>query len=79
MSGADGQVGTETARIAAMEDRLAATLMTTAREVAHAECFDSEQRAEVYTILGTLKANTETHRAMIKLLARRIKESQADA
>jgi len=79
MSGADGQEGTETARIAAMEDRLAATLMTTAHEVAHAECFDSEQRAEVYAILETLKANTETHRAMIELLARKIKERQGDA
>jgi len=79
MSGADGQEGAETAGIEAMEDRLAATLMRAADQVAHAECFDSEQRAEVYTILETLKANTETHRAMVKLLARRMKERQADA
>ncbi len=62
--------------MASLEDSLAAVLSETADQIAHTESFDSEQRAEVYTILNTLKANTETHRAMVKLLAAKIQKKQ---
>ena len=53
---------------AGLEARLAGLLADAADEVAHAECFDEEQRAEVYTILNTLQADVEMHRGMISLL-----------
>jgi len=79
MSGQSGGAGRGPANLGSMEERLGAILLRTADEVAHSECFDCEQRAEVYTILETLKANTETHRAMVKLLNRRIRERQGNA
>ena len=79
MSGQSGGAAAGPANLGPMEERLAAILLRTADEVARSECFDCEQRAEVYTILETLKANTETHRAMVKLLNRRIRERQGNA
>ncbi len=79
MAGAEGQYVSDVAGIHRLEDKLAATLIKTADEVAHSECFDAEQRAEVYTILEALKANTETHRAMAKQLAVKLKQKQGDA
>jgi hypothetical protein len=66
-------------RMTALEDGLAATLTETADDIAHSECFDHEQRAEVYTILRTLTANTAQHRAMAEILAARLKEGKAHA
>ena len=66
-------------QMTSLEDGLAASLIETADEIAHSECFDSEQRAEVYTILQTLKNNTESHRAMVKMLADKIRETTPNA
>jgi len=52
-----------------LEDELAAMLARTAGEVDHAECFDQEQRAEVYAILSALRADTQAHRTMLDRLA----------
>ena len=60
-----GNAAAETSNVVDLEDRLATTLAETYREVAHAESFDPEQRAEVYTILGILKADTDAHRETI--------------
>ncbi len=62
-----------------LEDKLKATIAQSSHEVAHCECFDSEQRAEIYTILETLKSNSETHRAMVKLITQKMKENLPDA
>lgn len=62
-----------------MEDRIRASLMETSDDVAHSECFDAEQRAEVYTILKALTDNTETHSAMVKLLAHNLRGHSNDA
>jgi len=51
--------------VARVEEQLAASLTRTAGEVARSECFDAEQRAEVYVILDTLRADTEAHRRAI--------------
>ncbi len=48
--------------LAAIEDRLAAALDAAADEIAHAECFDPEQRAEVYAIISALRNETNLHR-----------------
>ena len=73
MLGAE-QAGTDAKKATSLEERLAAAIGKTVDDVAHTECFDREQRAEVYTILKTIRANTETHRDMVKLLASKMKE-----
>lgn len=78
---ADGTVDTASAHIesssdvsalAGIEHQLASALIETADEVKHAECFDDEQRAEIYAILQALRDDTEAHRAMVDLLARQL-------
>jgi hypothetical protein len=53
----------------AVEQRLAAALDAAADEVAHAECFDAEQRAEVYAILAALRNETHLHHDQAAALA----------
>ncbi|HUT61049.1 MAG TPA: hypothetical protein VNA25_24645 [Phycisphaerae bacterium] len=48
-----------------VEDELARSLSRTSRQVAQAECFDDEQRAEVYTILQALRADTNAHQELL--------------
>jgi hypothetical protein len=55
-----------------IEHQLASALVETADEIRHVECFDDEQRAEVYAILEALRGDTEAHRAMVDLLARQL-------
>lgn len=52
-------------KAAALEEELSDALRRTAEEIAHAECLDEEQRAEVYTILDTLRADTRMHRRVV--------------
>ncbi len=60
-----GNAAAETSSVVDLEDRLTSTLAETCREVAHAESFDPEQRSEIYTILGILKADTDAHRETV--------------
>ena len=53
------------AEITKLEDQLAAALMRTADELAHTECFDDEQRAEVYTILDAMRSDSDAHRRAV--------------
>ena len=48
----------EVSRMAGLEDDLAAAIEQAADQIAHAECFDIEQRAEVYSILHALQADS---------------------
>jgi len=52
-------------KAAGLEQQLAAALSETSEELAHAECFDTEQRSELYTILQTLIADTQAHRRCV--------------
>ncbi|MCE5326418.1 MAG: hypothetical protein LLG01_08365 [Planctomycetaceae bacterium] len=47
------------------EAALASLLDSTSREIAHSDCLESEERAEVYTILEIIKADTRRHRQML--------------
>ena len=51
------------------ESKIAYSLASAAEELAHTECFDQEQRAEIYAILGAIKTDTENHRRTIELVA----------
>ena len=55
-----------------IEHQLASALVETADEIRYVECFDDEQRAEVYAILQALRTDTEAHRAMVDLLTRQL-------
>jgi len=48
-----------------IEAQLAAKLAEAAEEVAHMEFFDQEQRAEIYTILQAMKADTQVHQEVV--------------
>lgn len=65
MSSVQGQFIGQLSAVAGIENQLVDTLAQAASEVAHSECFDPEQRAEVYAILDTLKADTALHRSTI--------------
>ncbi len=54
-----------------VEGRLFATLAATSDEVAHTECLDEEERAEVYAILHAIRSDTEAHRKAIRLISTR--------
>lgn len=58
-----------------IEADLAATLSETVDEIEHMDCFDPEQRAELYTILRAMVSDTQQHRtSLAKLMAAAIKE-----
>ena len=73
MRGQSG-IGGNMQALAGVESRLAATLQAASDEVAHTECLDSEDRAEVYTILEAIVADTEVHHKTIQLLFHRLAE-----
>jgi chorismate synthase len=78
MSGTQLQFSGDVSLLAGIEHQLAAALVETADEIKHVECFDDEQRAEVYAILQALRTDTEAHRAMVELLARQLKRGKGD-
>ncbi len=77
--GVQGNSGNYISDLEGIETSLASMLVETADEVAHTECFDDEQRSEIYTIIQTLKADTELHRSTLSLLAGKMPRRTADA
>lgn len=67
------------ARYVSVESKIVESLSETADELAHSECFDQEQRAEIYAILQAIKTDTENHRKTVQLLARKMNEDIPDA
>jgi len=51
--------------IASVEKQIAAALAATASEVSRAECFDPDQRSEIYVILERLKADSKAHSDLV--------------
>ena len=60
--------------IAGVESQLSATLSATSDEIAHSECLEMEDRAEVYSILQAIQADSEIHRQAIQHLTHRLVE-----
>ena len=77
MTGVPIQSPSDVSDLAGIEHQLATALTDAADEIKHAECFDDEQRAEVYAILQALRDDTEAHRAMVDLLARQLRTGGA--
>ena len=65
--------------VANLEAGLAAMLGRTAMEVEHVECFDEEQRAEIYAILQALRSDTDLHRGMVEALVEKLSQEAAHA
>jgi len=65
--------------VASLEASLAEMLGKTAREVDHVECFDQEQRAEIYAILQALQSDTNVHRGMVETLLKKLSQKAAYA
>jgi hypothetical protein len=79
MTGIQGSSPSDVSALTSLEEQLAAQLYVTADEISRAECFDDEQRSEVYTILETLQADSQAHRAAVKLISHRITGSMGNA
>jgi hypothetical protein len=79
MTRLQGGAAADVREMQGIESRLAVALDRTADQIAHSECLDVEQRAEVYTIIDAIQADTRGHRKTIKLLTRRLTEGAADA
>jgi len=69
----------ELTKMTSLEKGLAAALTQTSREIAHSECLDTEQRAEVYSIIEAIRTNSQTHRVMVRKLASKLKEAEGNA
>ena len=79
MTSLQGNVSENVSVFAGMEHQLSAALLETAEEIAHVECFDEEQRSEVYAILQALKSDTDAHQLMVTRLIEQLKGGRADA
>ena len=79
MSTAQRPLSEDLTGLARLEETLAGALTDAADEVEHADCLDEEQRAEVYTILQTLKADIELHRGLLNLMVEQVGEYASDA
>lgn len=79
MSGSEAQACPESARLEGVESTIYQSLENSSEELAHAECFDEEQRAEIYAILQAIKTDTEKHRETIKLLADKLTKDRRHA
>ena len=76
---AEGIRSADLSELANLEGRLAATLTSASDELAHAESFDAEQRAEIYAILEALRTDTAAHRLLLEALERKLTQRPADA
>jgi hypothetical protein len=79
MVGVEAQIPLDLSQWASGESLIYDALTQTAQELAHAECFDEEQRAEIYAILQAIKSDTANHRQMVEMLARKLQRGCANA
>lgn len=72
--------GLVTSHIVNLESQITQSLTEAAQEIEYVECFDEEQRAEVYTILRAMLSDTKVHRSLLDRLGSKLgKEEVADA
>ena len=65
VAGTRGKITERLSALVEIEDKLAAVLKETAGDVARSECFDGEQRAEVYAIIEAMRSDVESHRRSV--------------
>jgi hypothetical protein len=74
MSGTFGNYHSDVSNVAGIEQQLALELSIAAKAVDHMDCFDAEQRSEIYTILQTLRHDTAAHCTLVGQWVRDRKE-----
>ncbi len=67
------------AQLTDTESKIAASLAAAEEELARTECFDDEQRAEIYAILGAIRSDSENHQKMVKTVTDKIAKGVSDA
>ena len=65
MAGATGRYVSDVSGAAEIEEQLAATLAKTLNDLDRAECFDEEDRSELYAILKAMKSETQSHQELL--------------
>ena len=65
--------------LAGVEGQVASTLTAASDEIAHSECFDPEDRAEIYAIIEAISADSKAHQQALLMLGRQLGEGHADA
>ena len=65
MAGTFGQYQSDVASVALIEEQIVCGLSLTASTIAHMDCFDAEERSEIYTILQALREDTVAHQTML--------------
>ena len=71
-------LSSETSSLRALEADLAAVLGETIDDIEHVECFDAEQRAEVYTILTAMLTDAAKHGSVLEAWVQQILQEKAD-
>ncbi len=79
MTGMEAQLHQNLSELVSVESKICNSLTETTDELARAECFDQEQRAEIYAILQAIKNDTDNHRQTIELLAKKLSEDIPNA
>ncbi|HDY64811.1 MAG TPA: hypothetical protein ENH84_01090 [Phycisphaerae bacterium] len=79
MMGMEAQLHRDLSELVSVESKICNSLTETTDELARAECFDQEQRAEIYAILQAIKNDTDNHRQTIELLAKKLSKDIPNA
>ena len=79
MTSMEAQLHQDLSEWANVESKISNSLTETTDELARSECFDQEQRAEIYAILQAIKNDTDNHRQMIELLAKKLSKDTPNA
>jgi hypothetical protein len=74
MSGTLGNYRSDVSNVVSLEQQLALTLSIAAKAIDHMDCFDAEQRSEIYTILQALRQDTAAHCTLVGQWVRDRKE-----
>jgi len=71
-------ISSETSSLRALEADLAAVLGETIDDIERADCLDSDQRAEVYTILKTMLTDAANHGSILETWINEVLREKAD-
>ncbi len=74
MSGTFGNYHSDVSDVVGIEQQLALTLSIASKAIDHMDCFDAEQRSEIYTILQALRQDTAAHCTLVGQWVRDRKE-----
>jgi hypothetical protein len=71
MSAVESHIPVQLRQMAAREKSLLGEIAAAAAELQRVDCLDEEQRAEVHAILEAMRHDSESHAAIVEVLAGR--------